>query len=328
MKPFLISLILFGFSNAVAQVPGATISGQLRAVDGTPVVGVRIAVAELDPSLGPGAFVVIGRTDNAGRYHLENVPPGQYFVIAGAVDSPTYYPGTDQLSSAKSVNVVKESTIAGLDFRLVTSINAMLVASAPIVRPPLIHGRFVIEGERELQGPYGWFNVKYGNSLLRLGSSVGTFDVPLQSSAEYISVETFSNRLIGNYYIKSMSYGSIDLLKDPLIISGTNPTEILITLKSGKQISGNVRTSTGDPANISVYLIPKDPALNRPDLLRIANSDSQGNFDFYGVAPGDYVLSSANDRDPARESPSVTVTDDLNAIHLQMDLNRGLHNVP
>jgi len=328
MKPFLISLILFGFSNTVAQLPGAAISGQLRAMDGTPAAGVRIAVAEFDPNFGPGALVVIGRTDNAGRYRLEDVPPGQYFIIAGVVDAPTYYPGTDQLSSAKSINVFRESTITGLDFRLVTSLNAMMVASATLARPQLIHGRFVIEGGGELKGSYGLFNVKYGGSLSRPTSSNGTFDVPLASNAEYVSVETFGDRLIGNYYIKSMAYGSIDLMKDPLTISGTTLKEILITLKSGNQISGNVRTPSGDPANISVYLIPKDPNLERPDLLRIANSDSLGNFELYGVAPGDYILSSANDREPTRESPSITVTHDLNAIHLVVDLNRGLHYAP
>src|SRR5688572_27464981 len=100
MKNVLLVVALCVASVAAAQVgiPNGTITGQVLARDGQPAVGVRVsAMAVPDPGMpatGGTALVSLGMTDSAGRYRLESIPPGRYYVVAGFVDGPTYYPGT------------------------------------------------------------------------------------------------------------------------------------------------------------------------------------------------------------------------------------------
>ena len=79
---------------------------------------------------------------------------------------------------------------------------------------------------------------------------------------------------------------------------------------------------------MTVYLIPNVPIEERRDLVRMANTDAQDNFVMYGVAPGEYFLSSSNDLDPSRESPTVRVSGETAGIHLVLGPDRGLHRVP
>src|SRR5262245_51404876 len=71
------SLLAHGFPP---QSQAGVVTGQLLNRDGTPAVGVRVAAMAV-PESGvpvPGASTLVGltQTDSAGRYRLENVPPG------------------------------------------------------------------------------------------------------------------------------------------------------------------------------------------------------------------------------------------------------------
>jgi hypothetical protein len=66
----------------------------------------------------PDALVGITTTDNAGRYRIENVEPGRYGLIAGAVGAPTYYPGTDQANEARVLSLASGTATTGMDFTL------------------------------------------------------------------------------------------------------------------------------------------------------------------------------------------------------------------
>jgi hypothetical protein len=105
----------------VAQLPG-TISGVLKNAEGRPVVGARIsALAKPESQLEAASSAdlsSIAQTDEQGRYKLEDIPPGQYYVIAGRVDVPTYYPGTAQVNEAAIVKVTPGAAIAGMDFAI------------------------------------------------------------------------------------------------------------------------------------------------------------------------------------------------------------------
>jgi hypothetical protein len=104
-----------------AQQPG-TISGVLRNADGRPVVGARVsALAKPESPVEAGDLAdlsSITQTDEQGRYKLENVPPGEYYIIAGRVDLPTYFPGTPQMSAGAIVKVAPAASIAGIDFAM------------------------------------------------------------------------------------------------------------------------------------------------------------------------------------------------------------------
>ena len=96
-----------------AQSQKGVIAGQIRAQIGVSA-GIRIAAVGVNDA--SGALVSIAVTDAAGRYRLEEIPPGEYRIIAGAVASPLYYPGTANADVAKTVSVAAGATITGIDF--------------------------------------------------------------------------------------------------------------------------------------------------------------------------------------------------------------------
>jgi len=119
------TILLFGFllihTVGFSEVR-AIIAGQIRGVNGKPVPGVRVAAAEVRngpdgvaPSPVPSYF---GTTDAAGRYQLTDVEPGRYFLLAGRVDTPSYYPGTRDYSAARIITATTKSVSEG-DFQLV-----------------------------------------------------------------------------------------------------------------------------------------------------------------------------------------------------------------
>jgi len=106
----------------LAAQPGGTISGVLRNADGRPVVGARVsALAKPETALEAADMAdlsSIAQTDEQGRFKLENVPPGEYYIIAGRVDLPTFFPGVPQMSAGTLVKVAPAALIAGIDFAM------------------------------------------------------------------------------------------------------------------------------------------------------------------------------------------------------------------
>jgi len=119
------TILLFGFllmPTVGFSQARAIIAGQIRGVNGKPVSGVRVAAAEVwngpdgvAPSPVPSYF---GTTDAAGRYQLTGVEPGRYFLLAGRVDTPSYYPGTKDYSAARIITATTKSVFE-CDFQLV-----------------------------------------------------------------------------------------------------------------------------------------------------------------------------------------------------------------
>ena len=91
MNIVLLSL-LFWVQGIPVQQSG-TVTGILRNADGKPAAGVRVsAVPQTDAIETTAAGLTlssIAETDANGRYQLENVPPGRYYVAAGRLDFPT-----------------------------------------------------------------------------------------------------------------------------------------------------------------------------------------------------------------------------------------------
>jgi len=82
------------------------ISGTLKNADGKSLAGVRVAAMPV------GGDSVLGTTytDKDGRYTLE-LPPGEYYVVAGNLLWPTYY-------AANGFKVVISTSQSRVDFLL------------------------------------------------------------------------------------------------------------------------------------------------------------------------------------------------------------------
>lgn len=330
---FLITAFLFVASAGMAnQTPAGEIEGELRTRDGRPAVEVRVAAAVIGSTEQDGQLAAIARTDESGKFHLTNIPPGRYRLIAGSIESPTYYPGTPDQSAATVVNVVGGKTIRGLDFAVVNSLNQMSLSNpfssgtagfSP--RGLTIKGRVKTDDGSPLE-KFGAFPI----SLAQVSASVSgeSFEILLPRSEDYVTIPVVRDRFAADYYLQSMTYGPIDLLQSPLTITNGKLDEIVLTLSKGSHLFGSVRNENGSIPNLTVYLLPRDAIVERSDLRRISNFNADGRFEMFGVAPGDYYLSSANDIDAQRESPVIHVTGNMENLRLVLGKNRGLRLEP
>jgi Spy/CpxP family protein refolding chaperone len=114
----LLSVVCFAAAAMAQQQPPATgsISGVVRLADGTPAAGVRVTATRADAADAVTAMASLTQTDAMGRYRLENVPAGRYYVSAGRVDLPTYYPGTLILTQGITVSIATATTVPDIDF--------------------------------------------------------------------------------------------------------------------------------------------------------------------------------------------------------------------
>jgi hypothetical protein len=106
--------------------PVGSITGQIRAMDGSPAAQVDVTAEEIEQfgNLNPATAILVsaGQTDAEGRYRLERVPPGRYFITAGLADSPSYFPGVKTRQEARSIAVMANQVVSGIDFTLATSV--------------------------------------------------------------------------------------------------------------------------------------------------------------------------------------------------------------
>src|SRR5712671_1330737 len=109
-------------AQGVSQTDG-TIAGRLVQRDGSPAANTRVmALVVADPSTQVGsAMMSIAQTDASGFYRLEKVPPGRYYVTAGFVNGPSYFPGVADRSLAQVVTVAAGASLQGIDFVQVAS---------------------------------------------------------------------------------------------------------------------------------------------------------------------------------------------------------------
>src|SRR5688572_6599196 len=92
-------------------------------MSGAPAPNVRVAALALTATTGlaEGALVSLTQTDSEGRYRLEGIPPGRYYIQAGLVDLPTYYPGVATTAGARSIQITAGGLVENLDFTLTVS---------------------------------------------------------------------------------------------------------------------------------------------------------------------------------------------------------------
>jgi hypothetical protein len=112
-------------TGTFAQVRGntqvGTISGRVLGRDGAPAASLRVAAMSLDGNVtGVNALLSLAETDAAGLYTLTNVRPGRYYVVAGRLDTPTYFPGVADSNGATAVTVAADQVLTGIDFRMQT----------------------------------------------------------------------------------------------------------------------------------------------------------------------------------------------------------------
>lgn len=210
--------------------------------------------------------------EQTGVFHAHSVPPGPYRV--GAFSQA---PNDRLRADTASINV--SANIANLHFALVTTPTIAVAITANL-------------GGTTHQGNNALASVR----LKTTDRSMGGIEFASEPSGEpnnpLLSIKDLLpgtlNAIIqpqGPWYIASATYGSTDLLRDPLVVSpGTAPPQIDIEVRDdGATLSGTV-TDDGQPTSAEVVLVPN----RSPEHPRVAATDDRGHFQISMLAPGSY----------------------------------------
>lgn len=250
-------LLLVGL--LLPQTGGGTIAGVIRQPDGSPAVGIQVAISAVPPKgAETNGITVLNRfaqTDASGRYRLENVAAGEYYIVAGGFQSLTYYPGTLTLASARSITVSPGEAIAEVNFAVprfqTTTPRVPLppatkgTVSGKVVTeggrlPPLFPSLYVYTGNRS-KSVVGADGVKIRGSGTFGATPVlkdGTFGLALEDGEYTISLITSLGEPLtpaDGYIVKSMVSGGTDLLKEKLKVTSNSEQTITITLAKAAQ---------------------------------------------------------------------------------------------
>jgi hypothetical protein len=263
MKRLPIIALFFVSISLIAQEQTGAITGRVLGMDGQPAAGVRVAIVSqgANGKIEPDILAGITATDETGHYRIENIPPGRYGIVAGAVASPTFYPGTANGSGASVVPVERGSTMFVPDFSLVTpsapqpgsqntltpALQAQAIAqlNRQLALPSqVIVGKVVVDGpivSAFLPNLKVTFSRMAGPATAIVNAGViysvstnvkldGTFWLELKPMPYRISVGRADNKRLEGFVVKSISLGSSDLLSQELNVNGVVSGEIVITL--------------------------------------------------------------------------------------------------
>ena len=135
-------------------------------------------------------------TDQDGRYRLESVPAGEYFIVADPFNYPGYYPGTGNRDDSKRVTVAAGATINDLDFKLLPNSGVLRVVRTPSQGSPRFSGVF-----RDTEGT-GLPNItvalthsQTGARYWAVSNTSGSFEFPTLTTGEF-SLETYTPTML------------------------------------------------------------------------------------------------------------------------------------
>ena len=231
------------------QLGGGVVAGEIRLPDGRAAAAVLVRTALVAGTAANGAVVLYrSMTDESGRYRIENIPVGTYYIAVGEGDTATYYPGTSNLADARTVTIAPESILQAVDFvipqmprypgyELFGGISGKIVTdngrSWPLFLPLLyIH---VENGNRTVMGADGVKIRGTGTFGATPVGKDGTFRLNLPDGEFAISLVTSLGEPLtaaDGYYVKSMVSGTTDLLKEKLRVARPSPQSITITLSA------------------------------------------------------------------------------------------------
>ena len=334
----------------IPRIDTGTVTGVVRLPDGTPAVGVRVAaMVPPDRGFNPGnasELTAIGKTDDSGRYRLEDVPPGRYYIVAGRVDAPTFYPGVPSMAGATALSVTAGAALTEIDF-VISAASARPpdptdnlqqyrvlipnILNVPSVPPLQVPGRILMDANspdkklpvwvtlnarnngspKMVSGGLGLTLISSGSSTLRAPVAPdGSFTVPLTSGESTISVQALPE----GYTVKSMTSGSTDLLARPVNVQ-TGMAEIVIVLTADLRprftVAGRVLSGAASRSLMGEHI----ELLGDSGLISRIILDAQGEFVFRKLLPGNYVLRPAAGLNVPEQR--ITVTDhDVTAIEV------------
>jgi len=118
-----VMITALGVGSLFAQTPGrlapgtGIVTGSIQMDGGGSLAGVRVAVVATDDPSGAN-LVSLTETDAAGHFRLTDIPQGHYYVVAGKVSSPIYFPSGSDRAAAKEIVVEPARTVSSINFKV------------------------------------------------------------------------------------------------------------------------------------------------------------------------------------------------------------------
>jgi hypothetical protein len=166
-----------------------------------------------------------------------------------------------------------------------------------IHEPVTVAGKFTAEGTVPNNWKLGNLGVGFlpldprdqyavmGNRVQDDGSFVSTTPV---GDGRY---QFYMSGLVEDLYLASAIVNGRNLLDGGLVIDGTAPPPVQMTIRNGGRVDGVVRNAKDEPVSESlVALIPPQNLRGNTLLFKSQATDQEGRFSFRGVAPGEYLL--------------------------------------
>ena len=310
----LLSILLM---PGVALAEGGVVAGTLRGTDGKPAARVRVAVMAIPEAgrglSGAGTLVSQAETDEAGKFQLEDVPAGRYYVVAGRLQTPIFYPGVRDIAAAKTIQVLAEATVRDIDFEVVVlpAASAGSTSSLPVVH---VTGRVVVKNKSNAPMPPNItlqaFPPAGANPLGLISGATGTPGALAASAGFFPGITqtlpvaqdgTFKADLFGvdqhlsvvalpaGYSFVSITSGGTNLLNQPIIIKVG--VELIVTVDVGDvrpryRLMALVREDSTDRllSGERVELVHSSGEVQRLTV------NAQGMVTIPGLLPGTYVL--------------------------------------
>jgi hypothetical protein len=258
---FLLALLFLGQARGLPQ--NASISGRVFAADGLPAAGTRVAALAFEPTdpanKASSAFVSLTQTDSAGNYRLQDVPPGNYYVTAGSVQLPTYFPGVFSRSEARVVKLANGATVTGIEFRLTQYPRAVSVRGRVTNIPQ--------------QAPAGLLGAVLLSEGLPIRATLGP-----NGSFEFLQVPP------GNYTFGLTPNGAVSA--PSVLVRGANVSDLAMEMLP--TILGRVRVDDG--TNLPVNMNAGQSALELPALVSFAAASATTGGIRYAFVRPDGVL--------------------------------------
>lgn len=230
-------------------------SGQIILADGSPAVGMRVWVMAASRPGEPDADSVlesITTTDDTGRYRLSGISPGRYYIVAGSLTAPTFHLGRP--GEATILTIEPGSNAAGVDFTI-PGISPPPPAFDVFTAIPALTGKVVMENGASLPFFLGTLYVyqpstairtsrgEDGRKIRQSGTATarpvgrnGAFSLPLQDGEYSISLITSTGTPLSpsdDYYVKSMTFGTTDIMGAKFRVGSNSRSSITITLAAG-----------------------------------------------------------------------------------------------
>jgi hypothetical protein len=214
-----------GIAN-IGMFTNASISGVVHRADGTPAPYVELDLIDVDPKYRAitNRLQMIKTTKN-GEFYIDHVPSGQFLLGINIMESsrfpdqtpPTYFPGVEDRSSAKTITLVPNEKKTGLVLTMLPRRDFRLVR---------VHLRWP-DGTVPTRGSIdAWAN--QGIYVSQYDLKDGTFELRLLQGVEYwltaaaLDQTRRPTRFVSGTWVYADNYR---------LISGSGPADITLTAR-------------------------------------------------------------------------------------------------